>query len=80
MAIYNEIIKTLGEHLIEYNVGAWALFRDHMATEISSHYLFSTGTKSDESLLAYELPDIQRSNRLVKGKGFQVVQRYQSQK
>lgn len=67
MAIYNEIIKTLGEHLIEYNVGAWALFRDQMATEISSHYLFSNGTKSDESLLVYELPDIQRSNRLVKG-------------
>lgn len=68
MAIYNEIIKTLGENLVEYNVGAWALFRDQMATEISSQYIFGNGRKPDESLLAYSVPYAQKSNDLAKGR------------
>lgn len=67
MAIYNEIIKTLGENLVEYNVGAWALFRDQMATEISSQYIFGNGRKPDESLLEYSKERIKESNKLVKG-------------
>lgn len=61
MAIYNDIIKTLGENLAEYNVGAWALFRDQMATDISNQYIFGGGKKSDETLLGHSLPYIKES-------------------
>ena len=67
MAIYKDIIQTLGDDIVDYNVGAWALFRDQMATEMNARYVFGDGRKLDESLLAYSIPDIQRSNRLVKG-------------
>lgn len=67
MAIYNDIIKTLGDNLEEYNIGAWALFRDQMAADISNQYVFGGGKKDDESLLNYYLPQIQRTNQVVKG-------------
>ena len=67
MAIYKDIISQLGENLIEYNVGAWALFRDQMAAEINSHYIFSNGIKPDETLLGYSLPYIKATNKVVKG-------------
>ena len=65
--IYKEILNTLGDNIAEYNVGAWALFRDKMATEITSQYLFGNSRKVDESLLAYSMPDIVESNKLTKG-------------
>ena len=67
MAIYTDIIKTLGKELVEYNVSGWALFRDQMAMEISSQYVLGNERRPDESLLASSLEDIKHSLSQVKG-------------
>lgn len=65
--VYKEIIQGLGDTLADYNVGAWALFRDQMATEMSNQFIFGGQKKPDESLLLYSIPAIQRTNKIVKG-------------
>ena len=66
MAIYTDIIKTLGQDLVDYNVSGWALFRDQMALEISSQYVLGNERKPDESLLAYSRGSIEQGLKSVK--------------
>jgi len=64
--ILKNTLNYLGDSIEEYNVGAWALFRDVMSAEISSQYIFGGGRKPDENLLEYEFPFIERANRLTR--------------
>lgn len=66
MAIYTDIIKTLGQELVDYNVSGWALFRDQMALEISSQYVLGNERRPDESLLTYSRESIEKSLKSVK--------------
>lgn len=66
MAIYTDIIKTLGQELVDYNVSGWALFRDQMALEISSQYVLGNERRPDESLLTYSRESIEKSLKSIK--------------
>lgn len=64
---YSDIIYNIGSNLNEYDASAWNSFREMASSEITSQFIFGSGSRPDETLLGYSMGYIEKSNNIVRG-------------
>lgn len=67
MSLFKDIVKDMGNNLAEYGKGAWNLFLNQAANEMSGLSEYYIGVGKHASIVAANLPYIEQSEQIVKG-------------